>query len=156
MAMQKYCLVVLSLAVLPSISSGANTTETTKASTAASSAVVTSTVGATGTTAKAGSTAAVTGSTAASATSGTTMRSCVEQYSPWMTRGVCNDTCGGYGQMQLVRACLTGCTCEGPFQMQIRCAQALCEFPRATCDTSVGLAKYLFGTNWYCGFGNGI
>ncbi|CAJ0929649.1 unnamed protein product, partial [Mesorhabditis belari] len=91
-------------------------------------------------------------STPAASTSGT----CIEKYTPWLTRGVCNDTCGGYGQMQLIRACVTGCTCQGPFTMYTLCAQALCAFPRATCDTSVGLAKYLYGTNWYCGFGNGL
>ncbi|CAJ0938877.1 unnamed protein product, partial [Mesorhabditis belari] len=80
---------------------------------------------------------------------------CTEKYTPWLLRGTCTDTCGGYGQQKMVRLCATGCTCTGDLVQYVQCGDTLCAFPRATCNTISSMKKVLVGATWVCGFQKG-
>uniref|UniRef100_A0A914QB14 Uncharacterized protein n=1 Tax=Panagrolaimus davidi TaxID=227884 RepID=A0A914QB14_9BILA len=72
----------------------------------------------------------------------TTVPACVAggEWSAWST-AKCNDTCGLCGLMVQTRTCNSqakGCPCTGVASQAgtVRCADALCPFPRASCCTA--------------------
>ncbi|CAJ0941781.1 unnamed protein product, partial [Mesorhabditis belari] len=76
---------------------------------------------------------------------------CQEIYTPWVLRGSCNDTCGGYGVQKMIRACTTGCNCQGPFVQWTLCNANPCDFPRIPCGNGLGRVS-VNGTGIVCGY----
>ncbi|CAJ0929372.1 unnamed protein product, partial [Mesorhabditis belari] len=69
---------------------------------------------------------------------------CQEIYTPWVLRGSCNDTCGGYG-VQKDDPSL------GPFVQWTLCNANPCDFPRIPCGNGLGRVS-VNGTGIVCGY----